>query len=197
LIGLSVAAPVGPMSLLTMRRTIERGFRAGLASGLGIAAADATYGAIAAFGLTSLSNILIDHQRVIRVAGGTALLYIGWRILRSARRPVEPRAETETQSDLGRVIGTMYALTLSNPTTILSFAAIFGGLGLSLGSSHADSALLVASVFAGSMLWWLFLCGALTKLRTRLTPAWIARIDLLSGGVILAMAAVSILSGLR
>jgi putative LysE/RhtB family amino acid efflux pump len=68
---------------------------------------------------------------------------------------------------------------------------------LSLGSSHADSALLVASVFAGSMLWWLFLCGALTKLRTRLTPAWIARIDLLSGGVILAMAAVSILSGLR
>jgi putative LysE/RhtB family amino acid efflux pump len=197
LIGLSVAAPVGPMSLLTMRRTIERGFRAGLASGLGIAAADATYGAIAAFGLTSLSNILIDHQRVIRVAGGTALLYIGWRILRSARRPVEPRAETEAQSDLGRVIGTMYALTLSNPTTILSFAAIFGGLGLSLGSSHADSALLVASVFAGSMLWWLFLCGALTKLRTRLTPAWIARIDLLSGGVILAMAAVSILSGLR
>lgn len=196
-IGLSVAAPIGPMSMLTMRRTIDRGFFAGVTSGLGIALADATYGAIAAFGLTTLTDVLIDYQRVIRLAGGLALLYIGWRILQSARNPVEARPETEADRGLGRIIGTMYLLTMSNPTTILSFAAIFGGLGLSVGSTRADSLLLVASVFAGSMLWWIALSGLLTKIRSRLTPLWITRIDLAAGAIILVMAAVSIVSGLR
>jgi threonine/homoserine/homoserine lactone efflux protein len=197
LIGLSVAAPIGPMSMLTMRRAIDRGLAAGLVSGLGIALADATYGAVAAFGLTSLSDLLIDHQRIIRIAGGVALLYIAWRILRNARQPIESRLEAAASHSLGRIVGTMYLLTLSNPTTILAFAAIFGGLGLSLGSSTLDSVVLVASVFAGSMLWWLVLCGVLAKIRNRLTPAWIARIDLAAGGIILVMAGISIAAGLR
>ncbi len=197
LIGLSVAAPIGPMSMLTMRRAIDRGLAAGLVSGLGIALADATYGAVAAFGLTSLSDLLIDHQRIIRIAGGVALLYIAWRILRNARQPIESRLEAAASHSLGRIVGTMYLLTLSNPTTILAFAAIFGGLGLSLGSSTLDSVALVASVFAGSMLWWLVLCGVLAKIRNRLTPAWIARIDLAAGGIILVMAGISIAAGLR
>ncbi len=197
LIGLSVAAPIGPMSMLTMRRAIDRGLAAGMVSGLGIALADATYGAVAAFGLTSLSDLLIDHQRIIRIAGGVALLYIAWRILRNARQPIESRLEAAASHSLGRIVGTMYLLTLSNPTTILAFAAIFGGLGLSLGSSTLDSVVLVASVFAGSMLWWLVLCGVLAKIRNRLTPAWIARIDLAAGGIILVMAGISIAAGLR
>lgn len=197
LIGLSVAAPIGPMSMLTMRRTIDRGLAAGMVSGLGIALADATYGATAAFGLTSLSDVLIDHQRFIRVVGGLALLYIGARILRSARTPATSRPETMESAGLGRIIGTMYLLTLSNPTTILSFAAIFGGLGVALGNSSAESVLLVVSVFAGSMLWWLVLCGILSKVRTRLTPEWISRIDLAAGVIILVMAAISIAAGLR
>ena len=197
LIGLAVAAPVGPMSLLTMRRTLDRGLPAGLASGVGIACADATYGAIAAFGLTSLSDILIDHQRVIRIAGGIALLLIGWRIVKTARLPMTARPETGQQDGLARIAGTMYVLTLSNPTTILSFAAIFGGLGLSLGSSHAESALLVGSVFLGSLFWWLALCGVLTKVRSRLSARWISRIDIAAGVVVLAMALVSILAGIR
>ncbi len=131
LIGLSVAAPIGPMSMLTMRRAIDRGLAAGLVSGLGIALADATYGAIAAFGLTSFSDLLIDHQRLIRIGGGIALLYIACRILQNARRPVEARPETTASHGMMRIAGTMYLLTLSNPTTILAFAAIFGGLGLS------------------------------------------------------------------
>jgi len=197
LIGLSVAAPIGPMSMITMRRAIDRGLGAGLVSGLGIALADATYGAIAAFGLTTLSDLLIDHQRIIRLAGGVALLYIGWRILQNARKPVHARPETVTNQGLVRIVGTMYLLTMSNPTTILSFAAIFGGLGLSLGSSTGESALLVGSVFAGSMLWWLFLCGLLGRIRHRLTPEWIARIDVAAGVIILVMAAVSIVAGVR
>jgi putative LysE/RhtB family amino acid efflux pump len=197
LIGLAVAAPVGPMSLLTMRRTLDRGLSAGFTSGIGIACADATYGAIAAFGLTSLSDVLIDHQRSIRVAGGIALLLIGWRILHSARQPVVARPETVKQEGLGRIAGTMYLLTISNPTTILSFAALFGGLGLSLGSSRADSALLVVSVFLGSLLWWLALCGVLTRVRSRLPARWITRIDIAAGAIVLAMALVSIVTGLR
>ncbi len=195
-IGLSVAAPIGPMSMLTMRRAIDRGLGPGLLSGLGIALADATYGAVAAFGLTSLSDLLIDHQRIIRIAGGIALIIIAWRILQNARRPVEARPETASHGRPLRVVGAMYVLTLSNPTTILSFAAIFGGLGLSLGSSAIESALLVASVFAGSMLWWFVLCGLLSKMRNRLTPAWITRIDLAAGAIILAMATISIASGI-
>ena len=101
LIGLSVAAPIGPMSMLTMRRSIDRGLAAGLVSGFGIALADATYGAIAAFGLTSLSDLLIDYQRDIRIAGGIALLYIAWRILQSARNPVEARPETAANQSPG------------------------------------------------------------------------------------------------
>lgn len=197
LIGLSVAAPIGPMSMLTMRRTIERGLVAGLASGFGIALADATYGAIAAFGLTSLSDLLIDHQRIIRVVGGIALLYIAWRILQNARTPVEARPESGADRSLGQVVATMYLLTLANPATILSFAAIFGGLGLALGSSFAESTLLVVSVFAGSMLWWLGLCEFLSRVRHRLTSAWIARVDLAAGAIILVMALVSLISGLR
>jgi threonine/homoserine/homoserine lactone efflux protein len=196
-IGLSVAAPIGPMAMLTIRRTLDRGARAGLASGLGIASADATYGAIAAFGLTSLSDHLLDHQRLIRLGGGVALLYIGWSILQSARKPVEARRQIGPDRSPARIVGTMYALTLSNPTTILSFAAIFGGLGLAIGSSRAEAAVLVASVFAGSMLWWLGLCGTVSKLRTRLTPWWIARIDLAAGAIILLMASISIVAGLR
>jgi threonine/homoserine/homoserine lactone efflux protein len=196
-IGLSVAAPIGPMAMLTIRRTLDRGLRAGLVSGLGIACADATYAAIAAFGLTSLSDLLLDYQRVIRLGGGLALLYIGWTILQGARKPVEARSESESDRSLARIAGTMYALTLSNPTTILSFAAIFGGLGLAVGSSNAEAALLVAGVFAGSMLWWLGLCGLVSKLRTRLTPTWIARIDLAAGAIILVMATISIVAGLR
>jgi threonine/homoserine/homoserine lactone efflux protein len=197
LIGLSVAAPIGPMSMLTMRRAIDRGLAAGLASGLGIALADATYGAIAAFGLTSLSDLLIDHQRLIRIAGGVALLFIAWRILDGARKPVEARPETTAPEGLGRVASTMYLLTMSNPTTILSFAAIFGGLGLSVGSSRLDSTLLVCSVFAGSMLWWLLLCAMLGLVRHRLTPAWVQRVDYAAGAIIFVMAVISIGAGLR
>ena len=197
LIGLSVAAPVGPMSMLTMRRTIDRGFSAGVISGLGIALGDASYSAVAAFGVGSLSGLLIDHQRFIRIAGGIALLYIGASILRTARIPAASRPETVRSSGLGRVVSTMYILTLSNPTTILSFAAIFGGLGVALGNSVVESLLLVVSVFLGSMLWWLALCGFLSKVRTRLTPQWISRIDLAAGAIILGMACLSIVAGLR
>jgi threonine/homoserine/homoserine lactone efflux protein len=197
LIGLSVAAPIGPMSMLTMRRAIERGFLAGSLSGLGIALADASYATVAAVGLSSLSNLLVDHQQLIRIAGGIALLYIGASILRSARTPATSRPETLRSAGLGRVVGTMYVLTLSNPTTILSFAAIFGGLGVGLGNNSAESLLLVLSVFLGSMLWWLALCGFLSKIRTRLNSQWVSRIDLAAGAIILVMAFVSIAAGVR
>jgi putative LysE/RhtB family amino acid efflux pump len=196
-IGLSVAAPVGPLSTLTMRRTIDRGFAAGIVSGLGIALGDATYGAIAAFGFTSLSDLLIDHQQLIRLAGGIALFYIGAQILRTARTPSVARLDSMRSSGFRRTAGTMYLLTLANPVTILSFAAIFGGLGVALGNSAGESLLLVTGVFFGSMIWWWVLCGLLANVRHRLAPRWISRIDFAAGAVILAMASISIVTGLR
>lgn len=197
IIGLSVAAPIGPMSLLVMRRAIARGFSAGIVSGLGIALADATYAAIAAFGLTTLSDVLVDHQRVIRLAGGIALLVIGWRLLRAARTPLDAPSSLDTPRSHGRILAEMYGLTLSNPTTIVSFAAIFGGLGLALGQSAAEASFLVISVFAGSMLWWFVLCAGISRVRARLTPIWIRRIDLAASGIILVMAVIAIVYGVR
>lgn len=185
------------MSMLTMQRSIEGGFLAGVVSGLGIALADATYASIAAFGLTSLSNTLLDHQQIIRLIGGVALFIVGLRILRNAHAPVNARSDPAANNGFARIAITTYLLTLSNPVTILSFTAIFGGLGLSLGSNAAESGLLVISVFAGSMVWWMFLSGLTGRIRHRMSQTWITRIDVASAAIILVMAMLSIVAGLR
>jgi arginine exporter protein ArgO len=127
-IGLAIAAPVGPIGVLCIRRSLNAGMLTGLVSGLGAAVADAVYGAVAGFGLTSVSMFLLDHQAAIRILGGVALLVIGLRIL-LAKAP----AAGEQANANGRLAGAFascFLLTLTNPTTILSFLAIFAGLGL-------------------------------------------------------------------
>src|SRR5262245_7035527 len=130
LIGLSVAAPVGPMAILCMRRTLAQGRLTGFVSGLGIATADACYGAIAAFGLTSIANVLVDQSDWFGILGGLFLLYLGVKTMRSP--PIEGAAGAGTRrpADGLMAFGSTLGLTLTNPTTILSFVAIFAGFGV-------------------------------------------------------------------
>ena len=194
IIGFSIAAPVGPIGVLCIRRTLVEGRTAGLVSGLGAATADAFYGAIAGFGLTFISRLLISNQDLLRLTGGAFLCYLGLRTFLA--RPVE-RAASAKGNGLGAAYLSTFFLTLTNPLTILSFAAIFAGLGLAgAGGDYVCAGMLVSGVFLGSALWWLILSGGVGVFRERFNPRgmrWVNRIS----GVIIAGFGVVALVGLR
>lgn len=183
LIGLSVAAPVGPIGVLCINRTLSEGPRAGFVTGLGAAVADGTYGAVAAFGIASVSLFLLDHQDLIRGLGGLGLIALGLHM--GLRKPAERGAEDRGFRGLLSAFASCFLLTLANPATILSFVAIFAALGLADRPGDLLAALImVFGVFLGSALWWLGLSGVVGRIRHRLglgTRLWINR---LSGGVL-------------
>jgi threonine/homoserine/homoserine lactone efflux protein len=197
LIGGSVAAPVGPMSILFMRRTIADGRAMGLLAGLGIAAADATFGAIAALGLAAISSRMVAWQEPVRVVGGLFLVWLG---LSAMRKPVTDRAPS-SGTDRGRHAKAFFAtfgLTLTNPATILSFAAIFSGAGfVSQERDFLSAMLLVAGVFSGSMIWWAILAVAIGRLRGQLNPQLTIAVNWAAGGFMLVFGLLAIASVLR
>lgn len=165
ILGLSIAAPVGPIGVLCLRRTLARGRSAGFVSGLGAATADALYGSIAGFGLTLVSSFLVDQQTWIRLIGGLLLCYLGIQAATA-----EPRESVESDHHGGLIgaYGSAFLLTLSNPMTILAFAAIFAGLGASGASQgYGAAGVLVLGVFLGSVLWWFALSGIASLFRER------------------------------
>ena len=189
IIGISIAAPVGPIGVLCIQRTISHGKLSGLATGLGAASADAVYGFVAAFGLTFISNFLVAQQTWFRLIGGGFLIYLGVRAYFSN---LDNRTVNTNNPSLAGAYGTTFLLTLSNPMTILSFAAIFSGFGLVDASIHYGSAaLMVIGVFLGSASWWLFLSSGTHLLRGRLNQrlVWVNK---LSGIVITLFGVVAI-----
>jgi threonine/homoserine/homoserine lactone efflux protein len=191
-IGFSIAAPVGPIGVLCIRRTLAEGRAAGLLSGLGAATADAIYGFIAAFGLTYVSNLLMGYQTWIRLVGGLFLCYLGLRTYFS--RPAENAAWAEGQG-LVAVYASTFFLTLTNPMTILSFTAVFAGLGIgSATGDYPSASLLVLGVFGGSATWWLILSGGVSVLRSKFTPRAMDWVNKLAGIVILGFGVVALLS---
>ena len=178
IVGFSIAAPVGPIGVLCIRRTLANGRASGLISGLGAATADAIYGSIAGFGLTFISSLLIRHQGWLRLVGGTFLCYLGLKTFFA--RPAEQPALAKG-NDLLSAYASTFFLTLTNPMTILSFAAIFAGLGVGSASGNYFSAgILVLGVFIGSALWWLILSsgvGMIWKKFNSLGLRWINRIS--------------------
>jgi len=190
-IGFSIAAPVGPIGVLCIRRSITDGPRIGLLTGLGAASADAVYGAIAAFGLTAVSGLLIKHRFLLGLIGGLFLCYLGIRTFLA-----KPREQSETPPRVGGLMafGATFALTLTNPMTILSFAAVFAGLGVGAAPNYRAAALLVAGVFVGSALWWLLLSNSVGLLRARITPAWMHWINRGSGSVIFCFGIYALIS---
>lgn len=184
LIGLSIAAPVGPIGLLTIQRSLEHGPRAGLATGLGAAVADAVYGAVGAYGVAWLIQALVAARIPLALGGGAVLL---WMALQLLRAPVAQRAASTApaRNDWQYFAGT-FVLTLSNPATIFSFIAIFGAMA---GRAASPSpALMVAGVFTGSALWWLLLSGVVGRLRERFDARWRRRVNLVSAAVLAGFA---------
>jgi len=191
LLGLSIAAPVGPIGLLCIRRSLTDGFLAGVAGGLGTAVADAVYAAIAAFGLTAIAGLLLDAQAPLSLIGGALLLWLGWKAM--SGKPPEATASVPAATTLWPTfIGTFF-LTMANPTTILTFAAIFAGLGLAAVDSAAGATVLVSGVFLGSLAWWVLLSGAVTLLRRRISPSVVLWINRVSGAALAIFGAVLLL----
>lgn len=191
-VGFTIAAAVGPISLLTIRRTIVHGRWYGLVSGLGVAAADTSYGAVAAFGLTALTSILVGGRTVLALVGGAVLVWLALNMIRA--HPAE--AVATDAADRPGLVGaflSIYGLTMANPMTILSFAGIFAGLGLA-GRGGLDAALLTLGVLIGSSLWWVGLTAVVGRMRRRITARGLVWINRLSGAVLLAFGVVAILS---
>lgn len=193
-IGFSIAAPVGPIGLLCIRRSLAEGRWVGLFTGLGAATADGVYGGIAGFGLAAVSSVLVTYRVWLALFGGLFLCYLGIRTFISA--PAKDGASSR-RSGFASAYASTFLLTLTNPMTILSFVAIFAGLGLASGADYRGATLLVAGVFAGSAVWWLTLSSGTALLRTRLSGGWMRLVNHVSGAMILAFGIYAIATAFR
>src|SRR5690349_11566457 len=180
-VGFSIAAPVGPIGLLCIRRTLTGGWGVGLATGMGAATADMVYGLVAAAGLTAVTEALVGARQPLQFAGGALLILLGLMSLR-AEAPTEGAGADSAGHTAA--YATTFLLTLANPATILSFAAVMAGLGAM--SASGQTVILVAGVFVGSALWWLALSTAVSLIRHRLAPSVLVWINRASGAAIMA-----------
>ncbi|MCT8972790.1 LysE family translocator [Microbaculum marinisediminis] len=184
-VGFAVAAPVGPIGLLCIRRTLTDGRAAGLASGLGAATADAVYGLLVAAGFAA-TGVLLSYATPLQLGGGLLIALLGAMSIRGfLNGPAEDSArEIASRASVIPAYSTTFALTLSNPMTILAFVGLIAGLGASAADSPSAPYWLVAGVFIGSALWWLFLVHLALAARTRITPRVTRWFDLVSGLVL-------------
>lgn len=178
-IGFSIAAPVGPIGLLCIRRSLNEGRLIGFVSGLGAATADAIYGTLAALGITAVTSVLVGHHGWLQLAGGLFLVLLGANTLRS--KPPDESARGAARSSLFAAYASTFALTLTNPLTILSFVGIFAGVGLGATDGRRTASLLVLGVAAGSAAWWLILSSAASWLGERLKHGGLRIVNVLAG----------------
>lgn len=205
LVGLAIAAPVGPIAVLAIQRTLNQGLAIGLATGLGAAVADGLYGAVGAYGAQALVHALQALQRPLALASAAVLGALAWRIWRQPA--ADPAADPATTADAASpralrwsaAFASSVALTLANPATVVSFVAVFALLAAA-SAVPASPALMLAGVFVGSALWWGLLAGVVARLRRHLDTRWRRRINrgsalLLAGFALAALAAVLLAPG--
>lgn len=188
-IGVAVAAPLGPLGILCVQRTLARGWRAGLATGFGVASADAVFATLGALGMGD-GRLSGAPGIAVRLGGAALLLYIAWQTISRQFAPLGAgdgvARVASAAGDAGRY-ASAFALTMSNPLTILEFAAIFAGLGLSP-ASHAAVPVFVAGVALGSMSWWALLTGAVTTFRARVSAGVLARVNTAAAALLVGVA---------
>jgi threonine/homoserine/homoserine lactone efflux protein len=192
IIGFAIAAPVGPIGLLCIQRTIHYGRNSGLLTGLGASTADLCYSSIIAFGLTIVSGFLIQEQFWLKLIGGVFLLYLGIKIFKS--KPSGDNEETDHKGLLSDYISTIF-LTLINPITIFSFIAVFTGLGFVSSRGDVTSAILmVIGVFLGSVLWWFALSEGVSLFRLKFNAKSLRIVNYISGAIIITFSLYSFLT---
>lgn len=182
LVGLAIAAPVGPIGLLCIRRTLADGWLAGFSTGLGAATADAIYGGIATLGLTVVIDWLGTWEPLIRLTGGLALIAIG---VRTTAAPLPARTTRSSSRTAFGAYGTTVALTLANPATIVSFLGIVASLKLN-GPPLPTTATVMVGIAGGSASWWLMLSLTVVALRSRMTPFALTLINRIAGALLAA-----------
>ena len=193
-IGVAVAAPVGAMGVLCIQRTLARGWRAGLATGLGIATADAIYAALAAFGVSAISRLLVQAQSPLRVVGGIALVYLGVRTFLAPTARVEPGSVSQTSSL--SLYTSAVGLTLTNPMTIMAFAAILASAGLTTQATASGATAATLGVALGSLGWWLTLVSATWLVRHAVSEGLLRWVNRLSGALVAAFGMAAIVAGI-
>jgi len=193
-LGFAIAASPGPIFFLCLRRSLLRGWLTGLVSGLGVATADAFYAAVAVFGVAAVvTTTLAPVARWLALAGGLALVFIGIRAVVSTPATREATTST-TRTGLTWAYTSILGLTITNPATIISFAALAAALGAGLSGSWTRPALVVAGVGLGSASWWLILAAITAALRARVTPTVARTIGIVSGLAIAALGAVAVVA---
>ena len=190
-IGVAVAAPIGPINIMCIQRSLKLGFSAGLFTGMGAVLGDGMFAAIAAFSLTSISGFLLRHSYWIEIAGGVFLIGLGLRTLLGETMAVPDRQGTGIIGNAA-LVGTTFLMTITNPAMVLGFAAFFGSAGawVDLPNNYWQALALVAAVMAGSFLWWLFLAGTLHSFRHRIGKNVIATVNRISGCIFVLFGAV-------
>jgi threonine/homoserine/homoserine lactone efflux protein len=193
-VGIVIAVPVGPVGVLCVRRTIFEGRLFGLLSGLGAATADTIFGIVAAFGLTVVSDLLLDYQTWLRAAGGLFLVYVGVNALR--KRVVRHEAPEKNAENLLSAYLSTFALTITNPVTILAFLGIFAGVGFTGGEATLGrAAMLVAGVLGGSLIWWLGISLGAGLFRKSFGERHLVLLNQISGGI-LVLSGIGLLASL-
>jgi threonine/homoserine/homoserine lactone efflux protein len=179
IIGLTLAVPVGPISLVCIHRTVANGRLHGIVSGFGVATADSFYAAVAFLGLTAVSGLIIGNLTAFRLVAGIALVLIGIQVFRSV--PVAARDTTDPESFIRDYLS-LLAIAAANPLTIIFFIAILPGFGVvAHGTTLIAAVPFVAGIFLGSAVWWIILCGSLGSVRSRLSTENLRRINQISG----------------
>jgi len=192
IIGLAVAAPVGPIGIICIQRSLHNGFKIGLMSGLGAALADGTGGFVACFGLTAIAGLLITYQNWIRILGGCFLIFLGIKLMLT-----KPTEGTDKGYDPSawHACWTTFLLTITNPTTVLAFVAIFAGLGITSQANYLNAIFLVAGITLGSASWWFFLSGLIAFIiHKKINSYYLRIINLISGGIIISFGLIALCS---
>ena len=194
-IGFSLAAPVGPIGVLCIRRTLAHGSRRGLIIGLSAASADMVYGIVAAFGVTLISNFIAQEQHWIRLIGGFFLFVLGYHTYFS-----HPATDTITSGKNGhaRTFVSTFLLTLTNPMTLFAFAVVFAGIGIDKSMGHHSYAtFFVAGIFLGSLSWFSLLTSLVRFFREIITTDGLVIINKVAGSLLTLFGAIALWSGVR
>ena len=194
-IGVVIAAPVGAMGLLCIQRVLAHGWRAGAATGAGIATADGVYASLAAFGVTAISQWLVTYQSWLKIVGGLALVWLGWRALRTP--PALTAAAAQDSTRLGPLYTSAVGLTLTNPMTIMAFAAVFASAGLVTQAGVGSSLVVTLGVACGSLFWWLALTTGVWVVRHAVSDRVMLIVNRASGALIVAFGVLAVVVGLR
>ncbi|SDQ03426.1 Threonine/homoserine/homoserine lactone efflux protein [Pseudomonas grimontii] len=195
IVGLCIAAPVGPIGFLCIQRSLMRGWRSGFATGLGAATADAMYGFIGALGITAIITTLITLKPWLCIFGGLFLAYIGYQTIRSKEPATALSGE---KAGIMKAYSTTLLLTLSNPMTILSFIALFASMSDGMVGDQGQYSMwsMVTGIFLGSAVWWLGLSGFSSAFKTRMSESRLKLINYFSGSTITVLAAYQVVVGI-